>query len=77
MRYIAPRDAADLDAIEQREWLDSLDYVLQSGGPAKVTRLLRELTGRSVGVADIAASFGPTSGRTCAIRASAIRGSYP
>ena len=44
MRYIAPRDAADLDAIEQREWLDSLDYVLQSGGPAKVARLLRDLT---------------------------------
>ena len=27
-----------------REWLESLDYVLQSGGPAKVARLLRELT---------------------------------
>ena len=26
-----------------REWLDSLDYVLQSGGPVKVARLLREL----------------------------------
>jgi pyruvate dehydrogenase E1 component len=35
---------ADLDATETREWLDSLDYVLQSGGPAKVARLLRELT---------------------------------
>ena len=44
MRYIAPKDAADLDATETREWLDSLDYVLQSGGPAKVARLLRELT---------------------------------
>jgi pyruvate dehydrogenase E1 component len=44
VRYIAPKDAADLDAIETREWLDSLDYVLQSGGPAKVARLLRELT---------------------------------
>jgi len=44
MRYIAPKDASDLDAIETREWLDSLDYVLQSGGPAKVARLLRELT---------------------------------
>jgi pyruvate dehydrogenase E1 component len=39
-----PKDAADLDAIETREWLDSLDYVLQSGGPVKVARLLRELT---------------------------------
>jgi pyruvate dehydrogenase E1 component len=46
MRYIAPKDAAaaELDALETREWLDSLDYVLQTGGPAKVARLLRELT---------------------------------
>ena len=44
MRNIAPKDAAELDAVETREWLDSLDYVLQSGGPAKVARLLRELT---------------------------------
>src|SRR5438034_2836865 len=44
MRHVAPKDAAELDAIETREWLESLDYVLQSGGPAKVARLLRELT---------------------------------
>jgi pyruvate dehydrogenase E1 component len=44
MRHIAPKDAAELDAVETREWLDSLDYVLQSGGPGKVQRLLRELT---------------------------------
>ena len=44
MRHIVPKDAAELDAVETREWLDSLDYVLQSGGPAKVARLLRELT---------------------------------
>jgi pyruvate dehydrogenase E1 component len=44
VRQIAPKDAAELDATETREWLDSLDYVLQSGGPAKVARLLRELT---------------------------------
>jgi pyruvate dehydrogenase E1 component len=44
VRYIAPKDAAELDTTETREWLDSLDYVLQSGGPAKVVRLLRELT---------------------------------
>src|SRR6185369_5690317 len=44
VRHIAPKDAADLDAIETREWLDSLDYVLQSGGPVKVARLLKELT---------------------------------
>ena len=44
MRHIAPKDQAELDAVETREWLESLDYVLQSGGPAKVARLLRELT---------------------------------
>src|SRR5947207_5017843 len=44
MRNIASKDATQLDAVEMREWLDSLDYVLQAGGPAKVTRLLRELT---------------------------------
>ncbi len=44
MRHIAPKDAAELDAVETREWLDSLDYVLQTGGPAKVARLLKDLT---------------------------------
>jgi pyruvate dehydrogenase E1 component len=44
LRNTAPKGQSELDAIETREWLDSLDYVLQSGGPAKVARLLRELT---------------------------------
>jgi pyruvate dehydrogenase E1 component len=44
VRYIAPKDAAELDATETREWLESLDYVLQTGGPAKVARLLKQLT---------------------------------
>src|SRR5437762_13269834 len=44
MRNIAPKDTAELDSTETREWLDSLDYMLQSGGPVKVARLLRELT---------------------------------
>jgi len=44
VRNIAPKDAAELDAVETREWLESLDYVLQTGGPTKVARLLRELT---------------------------------
>ena len=43
MRNTAPKDAAELEALETREWLESLDYVLQSGGPARVRRLLREL----------------------------------
>src|SRR4051812_26787839 len=44
MRNTAPKDPAELEALETREWLDSLDYVLQSGGPARVSRLLRELS---------------------------------
>src|SRR5581483_7607878 len=43
VKQMAPKEAAELDAIETREWLESLDYVLQSGGPQKVKRLLREL----------------------------------
>src|SRR5258705_6698455 len=43
MRNTAPKDAAELEALETREWLESLDYVLQSGGPSRVGRLLREL----------------------------------
>src|SRR6195256_4728250 len=43
MRNTAPKDAAGLEAVETREWLESLDYVLQSGGPARVSRLLRQL----------------------------------
>ncbi len=45
MRKSVPKDkdAAELDPGETREWLDSLDYILQSGGPLKVARLLREL----------------------------------
>jgi pyruvate dehydrogenase complex dehydrogenase (E1) component len=30
VRHISPKDAADLDAIETREWLDSIDYVCKA-----------------------------------------------
>ena len=43
MRNTAPPDAAELESLETREWLESLDYVLKSGGPARVGRLLGEL----------------------------------
>jgi len=35
--------ASELEAIETKEWLESLEYVLQEGGPERVVRLLREL----------------------------------
>ena len=34
---------AELEAIETREWIESLEYVLESGGSDRVIRLLREL----------------------------------
>jgi pyruvate dehydrogenase E1 component len=43
MRSTAPQNAAELEALETREWLESLDYVFQTGGPARVGRLLQEL----------------------------------
>src|SRR6187397_691947 len=43
MRNTAPTDAAQLEALETREWLDSLDDVLKNGGAARVGSLLREL----------------------------------
>ena len=36
-------EMADIETLETREWLDSLDYVLQHGGPARVGRLLHDL----------------------------------
>ena len=43
MRNTAPPDAAQLEALETREWLDSLDDVMKHGGPARVGSLLRQL----------------------------------
>src|SRR5918999_761144 len=47
MRNIAPRDASDLEALEQREWLESLDYVMQQGDRGRVQRLLATLRHRA------------------------------
>ena len=44
MRNTAPKDATELEALETREWLESLDYVLKSGGPVRVSKLLKELS---------------------------------
>jgi len=37
----------NLDAIEEREWLDSLDHVIKHGGPRRVEELLRALQRRA------------------------------
>ena len=42
--YVEPaQDSADVDAIETQEWLESLDYVLQTGGAERATHLLQKL----------------------------------
>jgi pyruvate dehydrogenase E1 component len=43
MRNIAPKDASEIEAIEQREWRESLDYVIQQGDRGRVQRLLTDL----------------------------------
>ena len=36
----------ELERLETQEWLESLDYVIEHGGPERVTRLLQELQKR-------------------------------
>jgi pyruvate dehydrogenase E1 component len=44
MRNIAADNITDLESIETSEWLDSLDYVLQSNGPSRAGQLLLQLS---------------------------------
>ena len=43
MRNIAPQDNSELETLEQREWRESLDYVIQQGDRDRVHRLLSSL----------------------------------
>src|SRR3954470_7805247 len=43
MRHTAPRDNSELETLEQREWRESLDYVIQQGDRGRVHRLLSSL----------------------------------
>ncbi|MCC7009255.1 MAG: pyruvate dehydrogenase (acetyl-transferring), homodimeric type [Acidobacteria bacterium] len=47
MKNLSPTDAAALEAIETREWLESLDYVVHEGDKTRVIRLLDALTARA------------------------------
>src|ERR687895_693861 len=40
MRNQPAKDTSEVEAIEQREWLESLDYVMQQGDRGRVQRLL-------------------------------------
>jgi pyruvate dehydrogenase E1 component len=47
MKNVASRDASEVEAIEQREWIESLDYVIQQGDRGRVQRLLTALRHRA------------------------------
>ena len=53
MRNQAAKDTSELEAVEQREWRESLDYVIQQGDRGRVQRLLASLRhqARMAGVA--------------------------
>jgi pyruvate dehydrogenase E1 component len=44
MKNIAGEHLSDLESIETKEWLDSLDYVLQTNGPARAGQLLLQVS---------------------------------
>ncbi|HKY20180.1 MAG TPA: pyruvate dehydrogenase (acetyl-transferring), homodimeric type [Vicinamibacterales bacterium] len=44
MTNIAADNIDDLASIETKEWLDSLDYVLQANGPARAGQLLQQVS---------------------------------
>jgi pyruvate dehydrogenase E1 component len=44
MRKIATENVADLESIETREWLDSLEHVLQTSGPVRAGQLLQQVS---------------------------------
>ncbi len=43
MRQFATREDQELERLETREWIESLDYVIETGGPAHTSRLLAAL----------------------------------
>ena len=43
MRNSVPKDASETEAVEQREWRESLEYVIQQGDRGRVQRLLASL----------------------------------
>src|SRR6185503_12488686 len=47
MKTLSPTAAAELEAVETREWLESLDYVLHQGDKSRVVRLLEALNTRA------------------------------
>ncbi|NNF08536.1 MAG: pyruvate dehydrogenase (acetyl-transferring), homodimeric type [Candidatus Eisenbacteria bacterium] len=44
---LARQRRAELERLESKEWIESLDYVIEEGGPERVKRLLRQLQHRA------------------------------
>lgn len=42
-RFDIPHTSADIEDVETKEWLNSLDYVMKTGGEERVKQLLRDL----------------------------------
>jgi pyruvate dehydrogenase E1 component len=68
MRNIAPRDASELEMLEQREWLDSLEYVIKTGDRGRVQRLLAALR-HSARMAGVSLPFTAVTAYVNSIRA--------
>jgi pyruvate dehydrogenase E1 component len=47
MKNLSPAERAAIEAVEAREWLESLDYVLQQGDKGRTVRLLESLHTRA------------------------------
>jgi pyruvate dehydrogenase E1 component len=47
MKNLSPTDAAAQEAVETREWIESLDYVLEQGDKGRTMRLLDALRARA------------------------------
>src|SRR5689334_16121084 len=47
MKNLSPTDAAALEALETREWIESLDYVLSQSDKGRTVRLLEALRARA------------------------------
>ncbi|HEX5070267.1 MAG TPA: pyruvate dehydrogenase (acetyl-transferring), homodimeric type [Vicinamibacterales bacterium] len=47
MKNVSPTDAAALEALETREWIESLDYVLSQSDRSRTLRLLEALRARA------------------------------
>ena len=47
MKNLSPTEIAALEAVETREWLESLDYVLHQGDKGRTVRLLEALRARA------------------------------